>query len=142
MKAVIGELFQMRYPLESSTHGTLYYRQRYQSIDRRTKIGFPGDAEFSAHSNVVCESKEMNETGSMGSSDIIDSSLTRYVKEAGTEQEKHKIVAERTKRSLETPLLTETETQPREHNKNTTDSGQYIAITAHHLHGVKCSRFV
>ena len=87
MKAVIGEPFQIRCPLESSTPGTLYYWQRYKTIDRRTKIGFPEDAMFlesgriwavdilSPDHNGMYECRAANERGEEFFSDIIDTSI-------------------------------------------------------------------
>ena len=87
MKAVIGEPFQMKCPLESSTHGTLYYWQRYQSIDRSTEIGFPGDAMFSESGRIwavdvlspdhngMYECRAANERGEEVFFDITDFSI-------------------------------------------------------------------
>ena len=47
VKAINGEPFAMRCPIESSLPGTLYYWQRYKAMDRETQIGFSPDAEFS-----------------------------------------------------------------------------------------------
>ncbi|CAI8031884.1 hypothetical protein GBAR_LOCUS18056 [Geodia barretti] len=47
VKAINGEPFTMRCPIESSLPGTLYYWQRYKAMDRETQFGFPPDVEFS-----------------------------------------------------------------------------------------------
>ena len=49
---VFGQYFEMKCPVKSSAPGTLYYWQRYTTIDRSTEIDFPMETEFSEDGRV------------------------------------------------------------------------------------------
>ena len=81
---MFGHHFQMKCPLESSRPGTLYYWQRYASIDRATETGFPSDMEFSeggrvwsaevltSDHNGMYECRAVNEYGEEEYANVLD----------------------------------------------------------------------